>query len=1194
MSFAAVLARLAQLENPYPGLRPFDTNEAHLFFGRDQQVLDLSDRLGRNHFVAVLGLSGSGKSSLVRAGLIPALERGRLLEPGRTWRVAVMRPSGVPFANLAAELKCDPATLRASSHGLIDFARQQLTAQEALLVVVDQFEELFRYKDSAVRSTAGDAGASSEAAAFIALLLASARSPLPIYIVITMRTDYLGDCAEFPEFPDVLNESQYLVPRLTREQRRQAIEGPLGRVRISSALVERILNDAGDEPDQLPILQHALMRTWTYWHTISPGNDRPIENKDYEAVGGFSGALNRHADELLKTPAVLAAPAFVEIIFKRLTALGRGNRERRDPSQLSELWDLCNAKPEESRQRVSAILDVFRQGEATFLAPREGELSAGTYIDIAHESLIRNWKILANKWLPEEEKQAKTLVELVARARGWRAHERDVLTGLDLSGAMQWDRARNASPRWAEHYAGVGALEEVQAFLAASRKQFQQSARRSKLLVSFLVVLLLGALVFAFQALYEQKVAESLDLAGKAESLVSLGRSSEALVTARQAFSIDESAQARAAMAHAFPQQLTNFKGHSASVFNAAFSPDERQIVSASGDGTAQVWDAATGQLIAKLAGHNGEVRMAVFSPEGQRVATASSDRSARVWNVATGQPIAKLEGHLSDVNTAAFSPDGQRVVTASRDGTARVWNAASGQTLATLEGHQGIVNMAAFSADGERIITAGNDGTARLWNAGTGQVITIFQGHKGDVKTVAFSPDGTRVVTASADHTARLWNVATGQTVATMTGHGNTVNAAAFSPNGKLIVTASEDQTAAVWNATTGQLMVKLEGHSGAVNTAMFSADSQRVVTASHDNTARVWNAATGDLLANLTGHAGPVAYAGFSLKGLRVLTAGEDNTARVWNIAAAAQVLATLTGHSDGVNSAAFSPDGQRILTASGDQTARIWNAMTDRTILKLTGHADSVNSASYSANGQSIVTASSDHTACVWNSTKGQVIAKLIGHSDSVNSAVFSPDGTLVLTASSDHSARIWNATTGRMVSRLEGQRGVIANAAFSPDGQRVATASDDKTAWIWNASTGQVMAKLTGHAAAVWTVAFSPDGQRLVTASDDGTARIWNAATAQVMLTLAGHSGAVYCAAFSPDGKNIVTASYDETVRVWDASTGEVVAKLEGHSDSISTAAFSHDGQRIVTASLDRTSLVFRLVPLDEITNLLKSK
>jgi hypothetical protein len=532
MSFAAVLKRLTKLENPYPGLRPFETSEAHLFFGRDQQVLDLLDRMARNRFVAVLGLSGSGKSSLVYAGLIPALLRGRLLEPGLRWRVATAKPRGTPFANLAESLGCKAEDLRTSSHGLIDYARRELSPGEGLFVLIDQFEELFRYKDRAATSPndpVDPANAASEASAFIELLLASTRCSLPVYVVMTMRTDYLGDCAEFPEFPEALNESQYLVPRLTREERRQAIEGPLVRARISSALVERILNDAGDEPDQLPILQHVLMRTWSRWRDSRTWAERPIGTEDYETAGGFEGALNQHADELLDSPAARSEPKFAEIIFKRLTALGRGNRERRDPATLSELWELCSAVTVERRPSVNAIIEVFRHGEATFLSPREGELAHDTHIDITHECLIRNWKVLAERWLPEEETQAHTFIELLERARGWQAGKKELLTGVELSAAVDWDERRNRSAKWAEHYAKPGASEAVESFLKAARLR----KKRRRWAAIGLPSLLLVSLVAYWDSHARQK-AEAEKQQDKRERVL-LEINSRVIVTKREA-----------------------------------------------------------------------------------------------------------------------------------------------------------------------------------------------------------------------------------------------------------------------------------------------------------------------------------------------------------------------------------------------------------------------------------------------------------------------------------------------------------------------------------------------------------------------------------------------------------------------------------------------------------------------------------
>ncbi len=444
MSFASVVERLRTLENPYPGLRPFETDESHLFFGRDQQVAELVGRLERNRLVAVVGVSGSGKSSLVRAGLIPALERVHVSDAGRRWRMVVTRPAGAPFECLAADLGragLDASGLADSSHGLIETARQ-LPADESLLVVVDQFEELFRYKEAVLRSDDArrrhDASA-AEAAEFVQLLLAASRYQPPVYVVLTMRSDYLGDCAEFRDLPEALNDCQYLIPRMTREQRKEAIEGPLGRVEIAPILVQRLLNDAGDEPDQLPVLQHALMRTWNHWHRPTRIRQRRIELQDYEAIGGLEDALNQHADELLAgVPTDITAA-----IFKRLTAKGRGSRERRNPARLAELWGVCGAETPERQAQVTSVVDHFRRGEATFLVPRDGAIGADTYIDITHESLIRQWKRLRDDWLPDEQKSAKTFLDLTERARNFNAKGGELLIGLDLADAVEWDRTRN-------------------------------------------------------------------------------------------------------------------------------------------------------------------------------------------------------------------------------------------------------------------------------------------------------------------------------------------------------------------------------------------------------------------------------------------------------------------------------------------------------------------------------------------------------------------------------------------------------------------------------------------------------------------------------------------------------------------------------------------------------------------------------
>ena len=531
MSFAAVVERLRAVENPFPGLRAFDIDESHLFFGRDTQVAELVSRLERRRFLAVIGVSGSGKSSLVRAGLIPALERGGVCEAGRRWRQVVTQPAGAPFDSLRADLAkagLDRSRLRESSQALTQIARQ-LAADETLLVVVDQFEELFRYK-SLASTTAGTRATrdrqAADAAEFVQLLLEASRQHPPVYVVITMRSDYLGDCAEFRDLPETLNDCQYLIPRMTRQQRQEAIELPLGRIGIASGLVQRLLNDAGDEPDQLPILQHSLMRTWNQWRKADPEGLRQIQVEDYEAIGGFEEALNRHADELLATvPKEVAA-----CVFKRLTARGRDNRERRDPATLRELWDVCGATTPEQRQQVVDVLDRFRGGDATFLRPRSGPIEAGTYVDITHESLIRLWKTLRDEWLPAEQLSVRTLLSVAERARNWSEGRGEPLAGRDLDRVLDWDRRRNQNPAWARHYLDDPAVQDVERFLAESRRQEAARLRKRRLLLSGMVLLGIMALVWAAGYYIEirQKEARQARLAAEAEAAAARSTAAQA------------------------------------------------------------------------------------------------------------------------------------------------------------------------------------------------------------------------------------------------------------------------------------------------------------------------------------------------------------------------------------------------------------------------------------------------------------------------------------------------------------------------------------------------------------------------------------------------------------------------------------------------------------------------------------------
>ena len=482
------------LVNPFPGLRPFEAAETHLFFGRDGQSSEIVARLERRRFVAVVGTSGSGKSSLVRAGLLPMLEGGFMPGAGSFWRFAVMRPRDDAIGSLSLAL-ADPAVLggdtadsslrgpvieavlRRSSRGLIDaFTQARLDANENLLVVVDQFEELFRYRQL------GAARQSDDGAAFVSLLIEAARQrEHPIYVVLTMRSDFLGDCAHFRDLPETLNDGQYLIPRLNREQRRAVIEGPIAvsGASIAPRLTQRLLNDAGENPDVLPVLQHALMRTWDQWKTAG-ALDRPIDLPHYLAVGGMARALSQHAEQAYdELAAIPGAQAMAQTMFRSLCERGADYREVRRPTRLADLCEIAHADV----PSMTKIIDAFRSGGRTFIMPGwPAKLDPDTVIDISHESLIRQWQTL-REWVQREARSAALYQRLRQTSQLW-PESAALWRNPDLERALIWEKEETPSAAWAARYGTreefARAIEFLRASETASREENERHAEATR------------------------------------------------------------------------------------------------------------------------------------------------------------------------------------------------------------------------------------------------------------------------------------------------------------------------------------------------------------------------------------------------------------------------------------------------------------------------------------------------------------------------------------------------------------------------------------------------------------------------------------------------------------------------------------------------------------------------------------------
>ena len=547
--------------NPFPGLRPFESNETHLFFGRDGQSEELLRRLKRTRFLAVVGTSGSGKSSLVRAGLLPALQGGLMASAGSDWRIAILRPGSDPIGNLARALASSAVlgprdekdeqiqavmmetTLRKSSLGVVELvsrARTKLDDKgqplfpdyENLLVVVDQFEELFRFKQLIAEENSQE-----DAAAFVKLLLEAVgqEDEKKIYVVLTMRSDFLGDCSQFFELPEAINNGQYLIPRMTRDERREAISGPVavGQGTISEPLVNQLLNDVGDNPDQLPILQHALMRTWEYW-LGHRRNGNPIDIPDYNAIGGMAEALSLHADEAY-AELNEKQQAIAEKLFKGLTEKGSDNREIRRPMEVGEICELTGA----NEAAVIAVVEVFRGEGRSFLMPPPTDALTGarvnlnreSLIDISHESLIRNWSRLKT-WTEEEAQSARIYKRLAETAMLHHAREEALLIDPALQGALDWREKNQPNAVWAQRYHPEfeTALTFLDASVAARNAEMKERERQRKREVTYertkrftallllLCLIALGAVVFATSQMRQAKKAKVVADGAKVEA----------------------------------------------------------------------------------------------------------------------------------------------------------------------------------------------------------------------------------------------------------------------------------------------------------------------------------------------------------------------------------------------------------------------------------------------------------------------------------------------------------------------------------------------------------------------------------------------------------------------------------------------------------------------------------------------------
>lgn len=1152
--------------SPYKGLNYFDESDADFFVGREALTAKLMERVlaltssespHKTRFLAVVGASGSGKSSLVRAGLVSAL---RWNQASTDWHVHVLTPTAHPLESLAATLTHESNSVTATSTLMDDLSREPRSLQifakrklgsrngSRLLLVVDQFEEVFAL-----------CRLEEERTTFISnLLAASSEMDGPVIVVITLRADFYAPCANYPPLREALAKHQEYIGAMNDEELRRAIEEPAqrGRWEFEPGLVDLLLHDVGHEPGALPLLSHALFESW------QRRRGRTLTLSGYTSSGGVRGAIAETAEAVFADHFTHEQQAIARRIFLRLTELGdesgAGDTRRR------ATFDELILKPEEATV-TKAVLKTLADARLIITSEDSAE--------VAHEALIREWPTL-HGWLEENREGLRLHRQLTEAAQDWSGmnHDPDLLyRGARLVQTREWA---------ATHQDEMNALEYE--FLAASieaseRQVAEREARRQRELEAA------QTLANTERRRAEEQTHSANRLRTRNRVVTALGAIAITLAILAGVLSIQSNQNAKLAEANLTRSEAQRLAAEANSlVLN---NGDTNLIALLTLRSLTMQYTPSGDAILSGLTtlevppqefkGHKGDLWGVDFSPDGKYLATGSNDKTARLWDLASGQTIRVFSGHTGELGEVVFSPDGKYLLSGSADKTARLWDVASGETVQIFSGHTGSVDSVAFSPDGKYIVTAGSDATARIWDVASGRTLHVLTGHSEYVTRVAFSPDGKYVLTGSVDRTARIWDVATGSEVRVFS-VPDIVGSLAFSPDGKYIATGCEDNVTRLWDVTSGELVHEFSGHQGFVQGVDFSPDGRFLLTGSADKTVRLWDLATSETIRIFRGHADDVQTVTFSPDGNLIATASNDSVARVWNL----QTFPTgiqFIGHAGSVYQASFSPDGKQIVTASMDGTARIWNAATGQMVNTIIGHTNEVRGAVFSPDGKMVLTASADHTARLWDAMTGKELRRFEGHTDLVSKAIFSPDAKYVVTTSFDGTSRVWDVQTGQVLVIYNNQGpGHVNRVAFSPDGKTVVTSGDDRTARIWDPLSGKEIMVFKGHTDIVAGVAFSPDGKYLVTSSFDGSVRLWEVATGKEVRRFAGHPGGGIGAAFSPDGKYVLSSGADGTARLWEVQTGKEVRRFTGHINRVRDVAFSPDSKYVLTASNDLTA------------------
>ena len=1168
---------LPEPDNPYKGLRAFQAADAQEFFGREKLTKKLVSRLEESgeykRFLSIVGPSGSGKSSVVKAGLIPALWRGDL--PGsENWYIVDLLPGSHPIDELEVTLlqvATDKSVnlreqLQRDARGLVRVADLILPDDGSeLLIVIDQFEEVFTLVDS-----------KEERLHFLNLIMEAITDKRSrVRVVVTLRADYYDRPLQYPDFGELVRNRVETVLPLGADELERAITVPANRAGVffEDGLVSQIVSDVHYQPGALPLLQYALTELF------ERRDGRKLTLEAYQQIGGTGGALANRADEIYQEQND-DGQELVHQLFLRLVTLGEGAEDTRRRVERAELLNVAT-----DRDMMDEIIDLFASSRL-FSLDNDPATRKAT-VEVAHEAILREWDRLRG-WLNESRDDIRQ-EQAVARAAGeWDEHGQDpsfLLRGTRLEQVEEWRSTSTLVQTPLEQDFIAQSLKqrdkEQRAEIERQEREAQLERRSRNFLRGLVAVFAIAALVagvLSVFALDQRKAAldnaaetQNVALVAGSQAALAKNDTDTALALAWQAVELNpDSALAQAQLSEAAysPGTVRVFAEHTERVRDVAISPDEQTMISASWDHTLILWDIQTGESVRQFEAHTDDVEAVAFSPDGQTMVSGSWDTSAILWDVQTGRVIRRFDDYDKPIWVVAFSPNGQSIVaTGGEDDASEIiqWDVESGQVIRVYEGHNHRVEALAFTPDGSAILSGDLDGALILWDSDTGEIIhhmgTSSDDRMGSVLVVAIHPDGRHALSGDTNGDLVLWDISIGKEIRRFD-TGEWVFSLAYMPDSQYAVFSQGNSNKIILiDLETGRQLLHLTGHSQNSKTLIPISDNRHIISGSNDSTLRLWDIYSGQTIRQFHTPGLESWEIDHSPDGRTALLASYDGSGRLVDIETGTEI--GRFEEDQPVVSADLSPDGKMALLGTGfdvteDALAHVslWDIETRQKIMQLEGQADVVWEVTFSPDGKTAIFGGNGGTVFQWDLETGEEIRRFerteggLPSTASVWGLSFNPDGQTIIAAYVDGPMILWNVESGQEIRRFIGHTGGPEGVVFSHDGQTVLSSGYDTMAILWDTQTGNILHLLEDHTGAVFQSQFSPDGQFVLTGSADGRTLLWDVETGEVIRRYANMGG--YFPAFTPDGHSALVAAFGgETPELWriDATLDELLTWTE---------------------------------------------